>query len=120
MAHYVDGSLPPVPKKNLKAYQKLALKAAKVWKDHGALDYRECSGEDLMTKWGIPFPKLMKVKAGETIVFAYIVFKSKAHRNKVNAKVMKDPRLQCPADPKDMPFDCGRMHYGGFQTIVKA
>jgi len=119
MADYVDGYLLPVPKKHLKAYQKMALTAGKIWKEHGALDYRECSGDDLNTKWGVPFTKIMKTKPGETVVFSYIVFKSKAHRDKINAKVMKDPRLQCMMDPKDMPFDCKRMSYGGFQTIVK-
>lgn len=119
MAEYVDGYLLPVPKKNLKAYQQMAGKAGKVWKEHGALDYRECAGDDLNTKWGVPFTRLMKPKAGETLVFSYIVFKSKAHRDKVNAKVMKDPRIQGMMDPKDNPFDCKRMSYGGFQTIVK-
>lgn len=117
MSKYVDGYVLPVPKKNLRAYQKMAQKAGKIWMDHGALKYCECAGDDLAVKWGAPFPRQLKIKAGETVVFAFIVFKSRAHRDRVNAKVMKDPRLECP-DPKSMPFDCERMNYGGFKTIV--
>jgi len=115
---YVDGYVLPVPKKNLEAYRRIAQKAGKIWREHGALEYRECAGDDLEVKWGVPFPKRMKVKPGETVVFAWIVFKSRAHRDKVNAKVMKDPRLTDLMDPKDMPFDCKRMVYGGFKTLV--
>ena len=89
-----------------------------MWREYGALDYRECIGDDLNTEMGLPFPKLAKAKKGETVIFAYIVYKSRAHRDKVNAKVMKDPRLSAMCDPKDMPFDCKRMTYGGFKTIV--
>ncbi|HKQ47234.1 MAG TPA: DUF1428 domain-containing protein [Phycisphaerae bacterium] len=117
---YVDGYVLPVPKKNLKAYVGIAKKAGKIWRDHGALEYRECVGEDLNVKFGMPFPKLVKPKTGETVVFSYIVFKSRAHRDKVNAKVMKDPRLMQMCDPKKMPFDCKRMVYGGFETLVDA
>ena len=115
---YVDGFVLPVPKKNLPAYRRMAQKAAKVWKDHGALDYKECVGDDLEVKLGVPFPKQMKAKPGETVVFAYIVYKSRAHRDKVNAKVMKDPRIANMCDPKNVPFDCKRMVYGGFQVLV--
>src|SRR6185295_729951 len=93
MALYVDGYVLPVPKKNLKAYFAMARKAGKVWSDHGALDYKECAGEDLKVKWGPTFPKGIRIKPGETVVFSYIVFKSRAHRDRVNARVMKDPRL---------------------------
>jgi uncharacterized protein YbaA (DUF1428 family) len=117
---YVDGFVLAVPKKNLPAYRRMAQKASKVWRDHGALEYRECAGDDLNVPMGVPFPKQMKAKAGETVVFAYIVYKSRAHRDSVNAKVMKDPRLSNMCDPKDMPFDCKRMVYGGFTTIVEA
>jgi uncharacterized protein YbaA (DUF1428 family) len=117
---YVDGFVLPVPKKNLPAYRSLAQKASKIWKEHGALEYRECAGDDLNVKFGVPFPKQIKVKPGETVVFAYIAYKSRAHRDRVNAKVMKDPRLAKMCDPKDMPFDCKRMVYGGFKTIVSA
>ena len=115
---YVDGFVLPVPKKNLKAYVRMAELAGKVWKEHGALEYRECAGDDLAVKFGVPFPKCAKVKRGETVVFAWIVYKSRAHRDKVNAKVMKDPRLAASMDAKKMPFDMKRMVYGGFEVLV--
>ena len=115
---YVDGYVLPVPRKNLEAYRRMALKAGKIWREHGALEYRECAGEDLDVKWGIPFPKLLKMKRGETVFFSWIVFKSRAHRDRVNAKVMKDPRLEKMMDPKAMPFDHTRMVYGGFTILV--
>ena len=118
MAKYVDGYVLPVPKRNLKAYQTIAAKAGKVWLEHGALDYRESAGDDLNTELAMSFTRGLKIKSGETVVFAYVVFKSRAHRDKVNAKVMKDPRLQEMCDPKAMPFDSKRMLYGGFTTIV--
>jgi uncharacterized protein YbaA (DUF1428 family) len=118
--HYVDGYVLPIPKKNIAAYRRIAQKASKVWRDHGALEYRECVGDDLNVKFGVPFGKSVKLKAGETVVFAWIVFKSRAHRDRVNANVMKDPRIADMLDPKDMPFDCKRMVYGGFKIIVKA
>ena len=117
---YVDGYVLPVPKKNLKAYRRLAQQAAKIWREHGALDYKECVGDDLTTKMGVPFPKHAQAKAGETVIFAYILFESRAHRDRVNAKVMKDPRIPDMCDPKDMPFDCTRMAYGGFKILVGA
>jgi uncharacterized protein YbaA (DUF1428 family) len=115
---YVDGYVLPVPKKNLKAYGRMAQKAGEIWREHGALDYKECAGDDLKTKWGIPFSRMMKLKPGETVVFAYIVFKSRAHRDRVNAKVMKDPRLGAGMEDKPMPFDMKRMVYGGFKVLV--
>ncbi|MBI2924091.1 MAG: DUF1428 domain-containing protein [Verrucomicrobia bacterium] len=118
--HYVDGFVLPVPKKNLAAYRRLARKASIIWREHGALEYRECAGDDLAVKCGVPFPKQMKVKPGETVVFAWIVYKSRAHRDRVNAKVMKDPRIASMCDPKAMPFDCTRMVYGGFKVLVEA
>jgi uncharacterized protein YbaA (DUF1428 family) len=117
---YVDGFVLPVPKKNLAAYRRMAQKASKVWRDHGALEYRECAGDDLRVKMGVPFPKQAKARPGETVVFAYIVYKSRAHRDQVNARVMKDPRIANMCDPKNMPFDFKRMGYGGFKTIVEA
>jgi uncharacterized protein YbaA (DUF1428 family) len=117
---YVDGFVLPVPKKNLAAYRRMAAKAGKVWREHGALEYRECGGDDLKVKFGLPFPKLAKVKAGETVFFSWIVYKSRAHRDAVNAKVMKDPRLAEMMDPKKMPFDVKRMAYGGFKVLVDA
>lgn len=95
-------------------------KAGKVWRDHDALEYCECAGDDLDVKWSVTFLKLLKLKLGETAVFSWIMFKSKAHRDKVNAKVMKDPRLDKMMDPKAMPFDHKRMVFGGFKVIVDA
>ena len=115
---YVDGFVLVVPKKKIAVYKKMATRAAMVWKDHGALDYRECVGDDLKVKMGVPFTRLVKVRAGETVVFSWIVYKSRAHRDRVNAKVMKDPRLATMMDPKAMPFDLKRMAYGGFKIIV--
>ena len=115
---YVDGFVLAVPKKNLKAYARMAQKAGEIWKEHGALEFHECAGDDLKTKFGIPFTKLIKAKAGETVMFSWIVFKSRKDRDRVNAKVMKDPRLAGMMDPGDMPFDVTRMAYGGFDSIV--
>jgi uncharacterized protein YbaA (DUF1428 family) len=120
MPQYVDGFVLPLPKKNLKAYRAMALKASKIWREHGALEYRECVGEDLAVKFGLPFPRQIKTKPGETVVFAWITYKSRAHRDKVNAKVMKDPRLCEGMDEDKMPFDCNRMAYGGFEVLVSA
>lgn len=117
---YVDGFVLPVPKKNLTAYRRIAQKAGKLWREHGALDYKECAGDDLNTKMGVPFTKNAKTKSGETVIFAYIVFRSRAHRDRVNAKVMKDPRITGMCDPKKMPFDVKRMVYGGFKVLVDA
>ncbi|MFN2399471.1 MAG: DUF1428 domain-containing protein [Gemmatimonadaceae bacterium] len=114
---YVDGYVLPVPKKKLQAYRRMAQMGAKLWKDHGALEYRECAGDDLKSKWGVPFPRMIKLKPGETVIFSWIVFKSRAHRDRVNAKVMKDPRM-ADMDPNAMPFDPKRMVYGGFKVLV--
>lgn len=118
MAKYVDGFVLPMAKSKVAAYKKIATVARKVWLEHGALDYRECVGEDLKVAFGLPFTKLAKTKPNETVVFAYIVYKNKAHRNAVNKKVMKDPRLAAMCDPNNMPFDVKKMGYGGFTTIV--
>ena len=118
MAHYVDGFVLPVPKKNINAYRRMAQKAGKVWREHGALEFRECVGGDLNVKMGLPFPRGIKIRPGETVVFSWIVYKSRDHRDRVNAKVMKDPRIA--QMPKTMPFDVKRMIYGGFKTIVEA
>lgn len=119
---YVDGFVLVVPKKDLKAYQKMATKANKIWKKYGALDYKECVGDDLHPK-GVKFTfsKAMKLKRSETVVFSYITFKSRTHRDQVNAKVMKDPFMNDPKwKDKPMPFDMNRMAYGGFKVIVDA
>jgi uncharacterized protein YbaA (DUF1428 family) len=113
---YVDGFVLVVPKKNVAAYRRMALKAGKVWREHGALEFRECAGDDLKGK--MSFPRLMRLKRGETVFFSWIVYKSRAARDRINAKVMKDPRLAEMMDPKAMPFDTKRMVYGGFQTLV--
>jgi uncharacterized protein YbaA (DUF1428 family) len=116
---YVDGFVIPIPKKNVAAYRRIAALAGKVWREHGALDYKECVGDDLQVKCGLPFPKLAKSKPSETIVFSFIVYKSRAHRDRVNAKVMKDPRIANMGSEK-MPFDIKKMAYGGFKVIVDA
>ncbi len=120
MARYIDGFVLPISKKNIARYRRLAAKAGRIWIEHGALEYRECVGDDLDIKFCLPFPKGIRTRPGETVVFAYIVYKSRAHRDQVNARVMKDPRITGMCDPKDMPFDCTRMVYGGFKTIVEA
>lgn len=117
MARYVDGFVLPLPKKNVQKYRRIAELGAKIWREHGALEYRECVGDDLDVKLGVPFPRKIRLKPGETLVFAWIVFKSRAHRDRVNAKVMKDPRMN--VDQK-MPFDMKRMLYGGFEVLVEA
>jgi uncharacterized protein YbaA (DUF1428 family) len=117
---YVDGYVLAVPRKNIAAYTRLAEKASKIWKEHGALDYCESVGDDLDVGMGVPFPKIVKPKKDETIVFSYVVYKSRAHRDRVNAKVWADPRLSAMCDPKNMPFDCKRMAFGGFKVLVKA
>ena len=113
---YVDGYVLPVPKKNLKAYLRMARMGKEAWLKHGALDYTECVGDDLEAKWGTPFARLLKLKRGETVVFSYVVYKSRAHRDRVNAKVMKD--MEAMNAPKAMPFDVNRMVYGGFKVLV--
>jgi uncharacterized protein YbaA (DUF1428 family) len=115
---YVDGFIVPVPKRKLQAYRRMSQKAGKIWREHGALEFRECVADDV--KWGkrTSFPRSVKLKPGETVFFSYIVYKSKADRNRVNAKVMKDKRLASMMDPKAMPFDAKRMIYGGFKVMV--
>ena len=115
---YVDGFVVPVPKKKLQAYRRMARKGGKLWREHGALEFRECVADDV--KWGkrTSFPRSVKLKPGETVVFSWIVYKSRANRDRVNAKVMKDKRLASMMDPKAMPFDAKRMIYGGFKVMV--
>ena len=115
---YIDGYVIPIPKKNLKAYQRMAQKAGKIWLEYGALDFKESVGDDLKVKYGTPFPRQLKLKPGETVLFSYVVFKSRAHRDRVNAKVMKDPRIAEDMGSQPMPFDLKRMAYGGFKSIV--
>jgi len=115
---YVDGFVVPVPRKNVKVYRRMAKKAGKVWRDHGALDYRECIADDVKVGKWTSFPRSVKLKPSETVIFSYIVYKSRAHRDRIIAKVMKDPRLAKMMDPKAMPFDAKRMIYGGFKILV--
>lgn len=119
MADYVDGFVIAIPKKNLDQYKKMAKLAAKVWREYGALDYRECVAEDLKVKFGTPYRKLLGTKPNETVIFSWITFKSRAQRDKINKKVMEDPRIQNMCGPENAPFDMSRMSYGGFETLVK-
>ena len=114
---YVDGFVFPIPKRQIANYRRIARRAGKIWREHGALEYRECVGDDLKTRFGVAFPRLAKVKPGETVGFSWIVYRSRAHRDRVNARVMKDPRmLKMMNDP--MPFDVKRMAMGGFKVLV--
>lgn len=115
---YVDGFIVPVPKKNLAAYRNLARKAGRIWKEYGALEFKECVADDVKVGKWTSFPRSVKRKPNETVVFSYIVYKSRRDRDRINAKVMKDPRLGKMMAGKDMPFDGKRMIYGGFKTIV--
>ena len=117
---YVDGFVVPVPKKKLEAYRRLARLAGKIWRDHGALDFKECVADDVKKGKWTSFPRSVKLKPSETVVFAYILYKSRAHRDKVNAKVMKDKRIAPMMNMKAMPFDGKRMIWGGFKVIVDA
>jgi uncharacterized protein YbaA (DUF1428 family) len=120
MAKYVDGYVIPIKKANLKLYKKFAALGRKVWLEYGALDYYECVGDDLQAKFGLPFGKLCKLKAGETVVFAFVVYKSKADRNRVNKLVHQDPRMQPkPGKKVTMPFDMKRFSMGGFKAMVE-
>ena len=120
MPHYVDGFVLPVPTENVQAYRRMAQKAGKIWREHGALEFRECIGDDVKMGKLTSFPQSVKLKPNETVVFSWIVFKSRAHRDRVNAKVMKDPRLADMMNSKVMPFDGKRMIYGGFKILVDA
>lgn len=115
---YVDGFVLAVPKKNLQAYRSLARKAGKIWKEHGALEYIECVADDVKPGKLVSFPQSVKLKPGETVVFSWVVFKSRAHRDRVNKKIMSDPRLAAMIGPDGVPFDSKRMIYGGFKTMV--
>jgi uncharacterized protein YbaA (DUF1428 family) len=116
---YVDGFLLPIPKKHVATYRRISRRAGKIWRDHGALEYRECVGDDLTVKpgMGVAFPRLARAKTGETVFFSWIVYRSRAHRDRVNARVMKDPRM-ARMMTMPMPFDIKRMAYGGFKVLV--
>ncbi len=118
MASYVDGFVVPVPRRKLAAYRAMSRKGGKVWREHGALEYTECVADDVKPGKYTSFPQSVKLKANEVVVFAWIRYKSRRHRDQVNAKVMKDPRLASMMDPRKMPFDGKRMFWGGFRTFV--
>ena len=118
MPHYIDGFVLPVPRKKLADYRRMARAAGKVWREHGALDYRECVADDVKPGKSTSFPQSVKLKPGEVVVLSYIVYRSRRDRDRVNAKVMKDKRLAKYMDPKTVPFDTKRMFWGGFRTIV--
>lgn len=118
MAKYIDGFVVPVPKKNLAAYRRMAQKIGKIWREHGALEYIESVADDVKSGKYTSFPQSVKLKSGEIVVFAYAVYKSRAHRDQVVKKVMSDPRTTALSDHKKMPFDGKRMFWGGFKTIV--
>jgi uncharacterized protein YbaA (DUF1428 family) len=120
MPRYADGFLLAVPKRKLAAYRAMSRKAGKIWKAYGALEYVEGAGDDLKIKGGMgtPFTKAARTRTGETVIFSWILYKSKGDRDRINKKVMKDPRLANMMDPKSMPFDMKRMAYGGFRAIV--
>jgi uncharacterized protein YbaA (DUF1428 family) len=121
MPKYVDAFVVPVPRKNIRAYERMSKACAKIWREHGALEYRECRGDDLAVEGGpLDFPNGLRLKKGETVYFSWIVFRSRAQRDKANAKIMKDPRVLEMMNTKKMPFDCTRMLYGGFKTAVEA
>ncbi len=115
---YVDGFVVPVPKKNLAAYRRMARKAGKIWREHGALEYIECVADDVKPGKHTSFPQSVKLKPGELVVFSWIVYKSRAQRDRINKKVMEDPRLAEMMDPKKLPFDGKRMFWGGFKVLV--
>ena len=116
---YVDGFVVPVPKKKLKAYRNMAAKAGKLWREYGATGFYECAADDVSKGKRTSFPRSVKLKSNETVIFSFIIYRSRAERDRINAKVMKDPRLAKMMNVKDVPFDMKRMIYGGFKTIVK-
>jgi uncharacterized protein YbaA (DUF1428 family) len=120
MSQYIDGFVLSIPKNKLAAYKKLATKAAKIWREHGALEYRECVGDDMKAKGMLAFPKLARSKPGEVVIFAYIVFRSRKQRDATNRKIMADPRIAAMCGEGGVVIDCKRMAYGGFQSLVEA
>lgn len=119
MSHYVDGFVVPVPRANLDAYRRMSEKAGKVWKEHGALQYWECMGDDVKPGKVTSFPQSVQLKDDEVVFFSWIVYNSRAERDAINEKVMADPRLKDIMDPKSLPFDGMRMFWGGFESMVE-
>ena len=120
MKTYVDGFVIPVPKANIEKYRVIAEKACAIWREHGALDYFECVGDDMVVEKMVSFPQLANAGPDDTVVFAWITYESREHRDEVNSKVMEDPRMQEMMDPDNSPFNCSKMAYGGFKVIVNA
>ena len=116
---YVDGFVIPIPKKNIPAYRRLARLSGKIWHEYGALEYRECVGDDLNCKGVLSFIRLARARRGETVLFSWIVYKSKAHRDRVNRKIMKDPRIIAMMNTRKMPFEGKKMAYGGFRVLIE-
>ena len=119
MALYVDGYVIPIPRKRVAAYRRIARRAGKIWREHGALEFRECVGDDLAVKGLVAFPRLARARRGETVLFSWVVYRSRAHRDRVNKKVQKDPRIAAMGN-EDIPVDMRRMAYGGFKVLVDA
>jgi uncharacterized protein YbaA (DUF1428 family) len=119
MARYVDGFVLPIPKRSVERYRRIARKAGRIWREHGALEYVECVADDVKPGKLTSFPQSVKLKAGEVVWFSWIAFKSRRHRDRVNAKVMNDPRIATMMGPDSMPFDGKRMIYGGFRARVE-
>jgi len=119
MSEYIDGFLLSVPKKKLAAYRKLAARAGKIWREHGALDYRECVGDDVKVKGMMAFPKLARTKPREVVLFSFVVFKSRRHRDAANKRIMSDPRIAAMCAASGVDLDSQRMAYGGFKTLVR-
>jgi len=119
MPLYVDGYVIPIPRRKVAAYRRIARRAGRVWRDHGALEFRECVGDDLAVKGLVPFPRLARARRGETVLFSWVVYRSRAHRDRVNKKVQKDPRIAAMSN-EEMPVDMRRMAYGGFKVLVDA
>lgn len=120
MKNYVDGFVIPLPKDKIEEYRAIAEKAAAVWREHGALDYFECIGDDMVVENMVSFPQIAQCGPDDTVIFAWITYSSREHRDEVNAKVMADPRLQDMMNPENSPFDCSKMAYGGFKVLVNA
>ncbi len=119
MSKYIDGFVLSIPKDKLAAYKRVATKAGKLWREHGALEYRECVGDDMEVEHMLAFPKLAKSKPDEVVIFAYAVFESRKHRDAANKKIMADPRIAAMGTESKAIFDCKRMAYGGFKTLVQ-
>ena len=118
MSVYVDGMVTPVPSKNTAAYLRISRRFGKIWREHGALEYRECMADDVSAGKQTSFPRSVKLKRGEVVWLSWTLYKSRAHRDRVNAKAMKDPRVAALMKPGKMPFDGKRLFFGGFKGMI--